>query len=62
MHHVSKYCYVIGHTVQCGGTQNVCKSCGIYTRNSYIPLWGVVVLHIGVSLTPMCKTTPQGEI
>jgi len=26
--------------------------------------WGVVVLHIGVgrSLTPMCKTTPQGGL
>ena len=32
--------------------------------NSYIPPWGVVVLHIGVghSPTPMCKTTPQGGI
>ena len=32
--------------------------------NSYIPPWGVGVLHIGVgrSQTPMCKTTPQGGI
>ena len=32
--------------------------------NSYIPPWGVVVLHIcvGRSLTQMCKTTPQGGI
>ena len=33
-----------------------------YISNSYIPPWGVVILHIGVghSLTPMCKTTLQG--
>ena len=32
--------------------------------NSYIPPWGVVILHIGVGLHPtlMCKTTPQGGI
>ena len=42
----------------------VLLSCGVYICNSYIPPWGVVVLHIGVghSWTPMCKTTPQGGI
>ena len=32
--------------------------------NSYIPPWGVVVLHIGIghNPTPVCKTTPQGGI
>ena len=36
----------------------------IHICNSYIPPWWVVVLHIGIghSLTPMCKTTPQGGI
>ena len=34
------------------------------SSNSYIPPWGVVVLHIGVRLhsTPMCKTTSKGGI
>ena len=33
----------------------------IYIRNSCIPPWGVVVLHIGIGLrlAPICKTTPS---